>query len=518
MDIRTKLVFALVAVALGSMAVLGVFTVVRVEARFEVQTREQLNGLAGLKQEALEQVLQAWKDRVTLVASRTQLRLSLQEYNQSSGAASAARIDRILDDAAAGSPSFLELWVHDVEGAVVGHARRTGSEATIAPRLLEHVETESEAGVRFSGVEFRSDELPVIGFTAPLRLEDELIGYLHAILSTAEIEDLSDSYEGLGDSGEAMVVARDALGRLRTMHPVRFPPEGYEGAGYVVESDRAAAQSLAGGDVRLNSDLTDYRGQSVYITTRHILETDWGLVVKIDAEEQQRPIIEFRQEMTQLAVTLAAFAILFGTFLGFRFAQPIHVLAETAGKIAEGDLTARASLKREDEVGFLARTFDQMAESLEEQVGLLTEFRRFFDVSIDMLCIASTDGYFKKVNQACLRELGWSEGELLSRPFISFVHQDDHRATAREIQKLAQGRPTIRFTNRFLCSDGSYKRVRWNAFPEAETGRLYAIARVRSEQPDQAEMGDEDPRGVAGSGDEGPASGESSGRPGEGVV
>jgi hypothetical protein len=62
---------------------------------------------------------------------------------------------------------------------------------------------------------------------------------------------------------------------------------------------------------------------------------------------------------------------------------------------------------------------------------------------------------------------------------------DDHRATAREIRKLAKGQPTIRFTNRFLCADGSYKRVRWNAYPEAETGRLYAIARVRSEQPDQ---------------------------------
>ena len=453
MDIRTKLVFALVAVALGSMAVLGVFTVVRVEARFEERTDEQLNGLAVLKQEALEQVLQAWKDRVTLVGSRTQLRLSLQEHNRGGSVASAARIDRILDDAAEGSPSFLELWVHDLDGQTVGHTTRSGLEESVAPRLLEH--SEASDGVRFAGVEFRSDDLPVIGFTSPLWLEDELIGYLHAILSTAEIEALSDSYEGLGDSGEAMVVARDPRGRLRTMHPVRFPPEGYEGAGYVVESDRAAAQSLAGGEVRLNDELTDYRGQSVYMTTRHIAETDWGLVVKIDAEEQQRPIIEFRQEMAQLAVTLAAFAILFGTFLGFRFAQPIHVLAETAGKITAGDLTARAGLEREDEVGLLARTFDQMAESLEEQVGLLTEFRRFFDVSIDMLCIASTDGYFKKVNRACLRELGWSEEELLSRPFISFIHPDDHRATASQIQKLAKGRPTIRFTNRFLCADGS---------------------------------------------------------------
>jgi PAS domain S-box-containing protein len=190
--------------------------------------------------------------------------------------------------------------------------------------------------------------------------------------------------------------------------------------------------------------------------------------------------------MTQLAVTLAAFTILFGTFLGFRFAQPIHVLAETAGKIADGQLDARTGLKLEDEVGLLARTFDQMADSLEEQVVLLREYRRFFDVSIDMLCIASVDGYFKKVNRAFVRELGWSEEELLARPFISLVHPDDVSATQEEIQKLSGGTPTIRFTNRFLCMDGSYKRVRWNSYPEAETGKLYAIARVRSDQAEQS--------------------------------
>lgn len=483
MDIRTKLVFALVAVSLVSMAALGVFTVVRVQARFEDQTDEQLNGLAVLKEEAVEQVLQGWKDRVTLVASRTQLRLSLAEYDRTGSAEAADRIERILGDAAEGSPSFLELWVYDAEGAPVARALRTGRAEAVAPVLLEHDGSGDE--VRYNGLEFRRDRSPVIGFTTPLRLDGALIGHLHAVLSTAEIEDLSDSYEGLGDTGETMVVARDRRGRLRTMHPVRFPPEGYEGAGYVVESDRAAAQSLAGGEVRLNADLTDYRGRSVYITTRHIPETDWGLIVKIDTEEQQQPMVEFRQEMTQLAVTLAAFAILFGTFLGFRFAQPIHVLAETAAKLAEGDLSARSGLELEDEVGLLARTFDQMAESLEDQVDLLTEFRRFFDVSIDMLCIASTDGYFKKVNRACLRELGWPEEELLSRPFISFIHPEDHRATAAEIQKLAKGQPTIRFTNRFLCADGSYKRVRWNAYPEPATGRLYAIARVRTEQPGQ---------------------------------
>jgi PAS domain S-box-containing protein len=488
MDIRTKLVFTLVAVSLLSMAVLGVFTVRTVDGAFRERTAEQLNGLAVFKQEAVEQVLAGWKERVALVASRTQLRISLEEFERTGSASTVARMGRILDDAASAASVFVELRVHDLEGSTVASAGAIGSGGPIDDRLLDSVGVGSE--IRYSGIAFRPGDLPAVGFTAPLRSEDgQLLGHLHALLTTDELAALSDNYDGLGDTGETILVARDADGQVRTIHPVRFPPAGAGGAGFVLDGDGAAAQSLAGGEVRLGDDLSDYRDERVFIAARHITEPDWGLVVKIDEDEQALPIQEFRANMAQLAVTLAAFAILLGTFLGIRFAQPIHGLAETAARIAKGDLEARSGLQQQDEVGLLARTFDQMADSLEEQVELLSQFQRFFDVSIDMMCIASTDGYFKKINRACVRELGWSEEELLSRPFISFVHKDDVRATAREIQKLAGGTPTIRFTNRFLCMDGSYKRMRWNAYPEPETGRLYAIARVRSEQPDKVEAG-----------------------------
>ena len=113
----------------------------------------------------------------------------------------------------------------------------------------------------------------------------------------------------------------------------------------------------------------------------------------------------------------------------------------------------------------------------------MSEFRSFFDMSLDMLCIASTDGYFRRVNAAFVHELGWPEEKLLKRPFYSLVHPDDVESTREEIEKLAGGSPTIAFENRFLCMDGEYKLLRWNAFPEEGTGRLFAIARVLSPKP-----------------------------------
>ncbi|WP_020594743.1 PAS domain S-box protein [Spirosoma panaciterrae] len=113
----------------------------------------------------------------------------------------------------------------------------------------------------------------------------------------------------------------------------------------------------------------------------------------------------------------------------------------------------------------------------------MEQFQNFFDLSNDLLCIAGTDGYFKRVNPAFEKILGWEKNSLLSTSFWGLVHPDDLQATQQEIQKLAQGQHTINFEHRFQCKDGLYRNLQWVATPDTTTGLLYAIARdVTSEK------------------------------------
>lgn len=102
---------------------------------------------------------------------------------------------------------------------------------------------------------------------------------------------------------------------------------------------------------------------------------------------------------------------------------------------------------------------------------------RLFDLSLDILCVASTDGYFKRVNPAFEHILGYSMAELLSQPFISFVHPDDLDVTLQEVEQLSAGVPTIDFENRYRCRDGSYRWISWRASPLPEEGLIYSIGR-----------------------------------------
>lgn len=104
-------------------------------------------------------------------------------------------------------------------------------------------------------------------------------------------------------------------------------------------------------------------------------------------------------------------------------------------------------------------------------------YEGFFNLSIDMLCVAGYDGYFKRLNPAWSRTLGHSEAELLRRPYLDFVHPEDRPATVAEAEKLAGGSTTVHFKNRYQCNDGSYRWLAWAAIPSASARRIYAIAR-----------------------------------------
>lgn len=116
------------------------------------------------------------------------------------------------------------------------------------------------------------------------------------------------------------------------------------------------------------------------------------------------------------------------------------------------------------------------------------ELDRFFSLSLDFLCISSSDGYFKRVSPAVTDILGWSEAEFLAQPFLSFVHPDDHEATIREVERQRRtGEKVLRFENRYRHKDGCWRVLSWRSVPQPG-GLMYATARdvTDSKQAEQA--------------------------------
>lgn len=122
-------------------------------------------------------------------------------------------------------------------------------------------------------------------------------------------------------------------------------------------------------------------------------------------------------------------------------------------------------------VGGLLGRFVAARRALEGKIA------RSESLSLDLMATASFDGYFKRLNQAWERTLGWSLDELYSRPLVDFVHPDDRERSLAEIAKVAGGMNALSFRNRYRARDGSYRWLEWNAQVDTEQALLHANAR-----------------------------------------
>ena len=114
-----------------------------------------------------------------------------------------------------------------------------------------------------------------------------------------------------------------------------------------------------------------------------------------------------------------------------------------------------------------------------EAAGKLEDraLERLFGLSLDMMCIIGFDGYFKLLNPAWERALGWTKQDLLGRPYAEFVHPEDREESLTKALSVSTGENSIHFESRCLCKDGSYRWLSWQSTASLDQGLVYAVAR-----------------------------------------
>jgi eukaryotic-like serine/threonine-protein kinase len=139
---------------------------------------------------------------------------------------------------------------------------------------------------------------------------------------------------------------------------------------------------------------------------------------------------------------------------------------------------AQDPAERPADAGAVAAEVTSYVESMLQEG--MKDWHRFFEISLDLFCVASFEGYFLRVNGNFSRVLGYPEAELISRPFIELVHPDDVAPTINAMAVLFTGNPVHQFRNRYRNAAGSYLELEWSAKSVLEERLIFAVARVVS--------------------------------------
>ncbi|MEO9530938.1 MAG: GAF domain-containing protein [Crocinitomicaceae bacterium] len=117
-----------------------------------------------------------------------------------------------------------------------------------------------------------------------------------------------------------------------------------------------------------------------------------------------------------------------------------------------------------------------LAIESKKTITQITQYKKFFNLAIDYLCIANTDGFFKEVNPTFSEKLGYTNEEILSTKYMDFVHRKDKYRVLLEFHNLKKGHKIVDFQVRFKKKDKSFMWMYWSIQPDPMTGEIFATA------------------------------------------
>jgi PAS domain S-box-containing protein len=187
----------------------------------------------------------------------------------------------------------------------------------------------------------------------------------------------------------------------------------------------------------------DYSGITVLGVWRWLPEFNWGVIAEIDRDEGYGAAYNLNYIVSSILLVLAFPIVLVAYFIGRKTSIPIIKLKEVTEKMASGDLTQRVDIKREDEIGVLANSFNAMAKSLDEKTKEIASsekrYRELFNSVKEGIYQSEpgVEGVFTFINKAGAELFGYSSPEEVIGTKVKniYVDPEDRRRLCEKLEK-----------------------------------------------------------------------------------
>ena len=354
MTLRTRLTLATLMIAILPLALLGGLLYFSYRADLVASVEDHLASTASVQQARVSAILSRNAERLALVASRTQLRLSLARYLEDRDPAAQERMNRILADAARSITGITAITVYDLEGRAVASTEPAVIGAGHPePALLARARSEPVVDHVYLDPAGRPRAL----LAGPMLLDGVPLGVASLRSRVRTLHAAVADTSGLGKTGETILVRSAGDRGVLLLAPTRFRPEATM---QVVASECCTEPGIATDGVA--AECRDYRGRTVIAVSRALPGTDWRVVVKKDMAEVLARLHRTGVWILAASAMLVLVVVLVALRVARGLSRPLEELAGAAEAIAAGDFTQRVRVRSFAELTSLATSFNAMSE------------------------------------------------------------------------------------------------------------------------------------------------------------
>jgi PAS domain S-box-containing protein len=429
----------------------------------ENRTIEQMEGFAAMKVQILDKWVDEQKaDTVALSQVAEVVRdaeiLSSTEQGKQEFMEARRRLDVFFKKQV---PNYSEIKVASILTTIGGRiVFSTSLPREGQYRVLDTFYVEGKKGTHIQNVYPSTETLePTITISTPIDDDNgNLVAVLAVDLDLDAIDRIIHDRTGLGQSGESYLVDRYNVfisGQRFGSPQDTLYPRGVHSAGI-----DAAVNGKNGSGLYLN-----YQGVPVIGVYRWIPDRESALIVEVRQDEA------FQQARTQvvtlvligLGIAAAAAAAVF--LLARQIASPIVAVQQAALKVSRGDLSAQAPVLTHDEIGELAKSFNQMTVTVKTLYDELKHeeehYRSLIESSTDIIAVLDGKLCISYVSPSVKRVLGYDANELLGKDPFALVHPQDFAGLRSEGERLrSTGMASLSpIVFRMSCKTGSWRTM-----------------------------------------------------------
>lgn len=288
MSLQYRFLSLFLLIALVPLIFAGLFSYQKVKEALIKETINKLVAVADVQEKRVNEALDRYLDYAKLIASRTQLRSSFKEYEETKNPEA---IVKIITEAKNAVPAIRMINIADEHEMTVASTDKTRIDKPLNSFWWEE---HPKPAVSYHLHEVFKDDSNVlyVRLHGPLNLEGERIGLLEIEFSADLFMEVTEDYTGLGKTGEVVLAKKNQAGDALFLTPLRFDSGAALSRGMSQEksSNPIISALTKKEEVLTSGNIVDYRDELVFSVTRFIDSLEWGLVVKIDQAEALAPI------------------------------------------------------------------------------------------------------------------------------------------------------------------------------------------------------------------------------------